>query len=343
MSETERWLLFGSIPRFFPPIKVVIKMIRGRIISAIFLSCALIVGHPNRSHSGEIPPQVQQLLGEIPACSRLHELLERGEYGDGIDQPYMQAMRKEGVQRVHFFFTGTLRGRNVEKPLIVRRLYFEKYDAPNAQITDETALKRLQDSGLEAMVDQVALDRVRKAPFLEAFDIDGIDWARLFGIDWAELLHIHRHRQWYAYVELFSSPWLLELRTRVHPLGKDLFPLTIPVINGDSIEVERLLRESHFNQSELDGMLFAAAGGLYDNTAVINLLIKAGANMNAGGDEGKTPLISAFRNPCNLVALLKNGADVNARDDGGETALKRARDRKNLEAIRILEQAGARE
>lgn len=56
------------------------------------------------------------------------------------------------------------------------------------------------------------------------------------------------------------------------------------------------------------------------------LLIKAGADVNAIGDMGETPLhvaISKENEPI-IVALLEAGADTNIRSEFGETAIEKA-------------------
>ena len=55
---------------------------------------------------------------------------------------------------------------------------------------------------------------------------------------------------------------------------------------------------------------------------MIGLLLAAGADVNARGEYGRTPLHSAARfneNPAMIEALLEAGADVNARDKNGGT------------------------
>src|SRR5262245_55014898 len=74
------------------------------------------------------PPQAQQLMNELPFCSVLRSDLGRGLHGDGIDQPYMAAMRQEGVQRALFKVHAVFHGNTPDNIRIVRRLYFREFD-----------------------------------------------------------------------------------------------------------------------------------------------------------------------------------------------------------------------
>ncbi|MGO8693737.1 MAG: ankyrin repeat domain-containing protein [Rectinemataceae bacterium] len=84
------------------------------------------------------------------------------------------------------------------------------------------------------------------------------------------------------------------------------------------------------------------------NPEVLNVLLKAGAKVDARADDGSTPLMCAAlinANPEVISALLKAGADVNARSKGqGWTALICAASfNDNPEVIATLLRAGANE
>jgi len=87
-------------------------------------------------------------------------------------------------------------------------------------------------------------------------------------------------------------------------------------------------------------LALAAANG---NGEIVGLLLGAGADPHAGLSEGETALMTAARTgkvgP--LKQLLAHGANVNARTPGGQTALMWAAARNNADAVRVLVEAGA--
>ena len=58
----------------------------------------------------------------------------------------------------------------------------------------------------------------------------------------------------------------------------------------------------------------------FDSVKVVEMLIDAGADLNARDEDGKTPIFEANDAPV-VAALVRRGADPNARDSGGQTAL----------------------
>ena len=80
-------------------------------------------------------------------------------------------------------------------------------------------------------------------------------------------------------------------------------------------------------------------GPVYGDTAVVESLLAAGADVQARDQSGLTPLHNAAalnRNPTVLELLLLAGADPDARDDGDRTALDIAVRRLPLEIREVL-------
>ncbi|MFC1813328.1 ankyrin repeat domain-containing protein [Thermodesulfobacteriota bacterium] len=77
----------------------------------------------------------------------------------------------------------------------------------------------------------------------------------------------------------------------------------------------------------------------------VQRLLGEGADINAGSDNGMTPLILASWNGhMSVVALLLGeGADVAAKTKEGSTALTLAGERNHTQVITLLRQYGARE
>ena len=66
-----------------------------------------------------------------------------------------------------------------------------------------------------------------------------------------------------------------------------------------------------------DGMIAAAMGG---HTKIVKLLIEGGADVNAEGDDGRTPL-HLTSNREQALLIISKGADVNVKDKNGFTPL----------------------
>jgi len=79
------------------------------------------------------------------------------------------------------------------------------------------------------------------------------------------------------------------------------------------------------------------------NVDDVQLLLKAGANIETTDITGMTPLLVATceGNIKVLGALIEAGANLEAKDDEGRTALMVAVDKGNTEAIGVLLKAGA--
>jgi ankyrin repeat protein len=66
---------------------------------------------------------------------------------------------------------------------------------------------------------------------------------------------------------------------------------------------------------------FAMDRGCRETSEIIELLAKSGADVNARGASGATPIFDAQFAPEAVKALLAAGADIDAQDDIGKTAL----------------------
>ncbi len=80
----------------------------------------------------------------------------------------------------------------------------------------------------------------------------------------------------------------------------------------------------------------------YNNLDTINLLIAAGVDVNAKDHFGNTPLMN-YEDGDSLKVLIAAGADMHAKNKYGNTALQYHTEKKHIEAIKILLEAGAAE
>ena len=277
-----------------------------------------------RSASAQLPPPVQQLIYELPPCSVLRAELEGGTYGSRIDQPYMAMMRNQGVQRALFEVRKDLHGNRPEGIHIIGRLYFRQFDGPNSQIADVATLKAIEAGGLAANLDDLARHRVLVAPIIKGE------------------VYFGKGNQLASLVEFFADAWLLEPSVFLARSGSSNTPLRERVLSEDVMGTRSVLQSGKFTKKQLDRALFDAVLTRHDNSAVIKLLLDAGADVNARTLDGTTPLMSAVARPCNLQELLAQGAELTAHDKWGTTALQRARDQKQRTAVRLLEEAAAK-
>jgi hypothetical protein len=157
--------------------------------------------------------------------------------------------------------------------------------------------------------------------------------APLFGGKEGQGVRHPEGKRFYSFAEFFSTPLINEQKTLILP-GENIDPFIHAAYTGDFLTLETDL--STKTQKELSKALFQAVFNPYDNTQVIQWLVKHGADPNYHGSDGITPLISAVAHPCNVKALLKAGARLNETDKWGRTALKVAIEGKQDISARIL-------
>jgi serine/threonine-protein phosphatase 6 regulatory ankyrin repeat subunit B len=104
-------------------------------------------------------------------------------------------------------------------------------------------------------------------------------------------------------------------------------PLASAIITGNAAVVKLLLNAGakpnvSLNKGTQSELMLAAGGGYVD---IINLLIKAGADINATGNMGSALHLAVTHGHVDAVKmLLKAGASTKLRDDEGKTPLKLA-------------------
>ncbi len=279
---------------------------------------------------------VQDLLKELPEHSWLRSrlavwVIQHSDMRQGAsEEPYLQGMRQEGIKRAYFELSSIWRAGKPQDVRVISRLYFDKYDGPHAQIADQRSIDAIRASGLENLLDRVAIDWAKERPLV-------------YGIEHAIVRH-PEGKQMFTKAELFDDIRLSGIAWPWSPwIGSRAPPLADAASVGDANEVARLLQTSKSSQQELNAALLNAVTNDYDNSAVIELLLKAGADINCRDPRyGLTALMWAIGRPIQLPTLIDHGADVNLRDPQGNTALGRAKQANYREAAQILEKGGAK-
>jgi hypothetical protein len=260
------------------------------------------------SHNAQNGDEIDAIVQSLPKCSHFRLELEQGGRGTGIEEPYMSLLREHGIKRAIFQVTAPLRRGHVGVPLLVaRRLYFRRYDGPDAEITKPDELKAIRDSGLERILDNAALEKAQHAPVFA-------------GIEHAQKL-LRASRAVVGDIEFLDLPFLPQSPPVLVPSGENDQPLLEAALAGDVNGASS--KAKHASKEVLNKALFFAISRRQDNSDVIRFLISAGADVNGRMGAGKsTTLMWAIPNPCNLPVLLQNGADINGRDRKGRTALQ---------------------
>ena len=119
------------------------------------------------------------------------------------------------------------------------------------------------------------------------------------------------------------------------------------VRNRDVVRAHALLAERvDPNVRQPDGATALHWAAQWDDLATVDLLIRAGANVNAANDYGVTPIVVACQNGSAASAqvvrrLLREGANPNAALPSGQTVLMTASLSGNRDAVDALLAAGA--
>jgi hypothetical protein len=256
----------------------------------------------------------------------LRQTMEEWVLPDGIHKPWMDDMKRSGIKLAMFEVHGVWNTNTHFQPQAAKRIVYRKnYDGPGSQITDASELAQFKESGLEAKLREAAFQKSKKAMW--------------FGID-------SRPQDGDACITdiyLFDDEWLVDnvLKTNQPGLGSynpEEFPLAYSALVGDLLTVRQELSTKRFSEKQVNGALFLAVSYPSNNTEVISLLLKAGANVNAERPGGSTFLMDAVPalNLSNIKLLLSSGADVSRKTTNGSTAYSVA-----MEQVKRFQESGA--
>jgi len=277
----------------------------------------------------------------LPPDNPVRGSIERGYWGNGIHEPWMDLMKTEGVREVVIEVKGTWNRLTGFSPRSAPRIvYLKDYSRPGSQIVDEAKLEELRNRGLEQKLESVAIKNSKRAI-----------WLRMDSNPWKQ--------PGYAVVYLCDNEWVpcghwRTDRPSFSAFEEEKYPLYSSAIFPDLLALSEQLATAHFDQSELNAALLGATHCPSDNTQVMSMLIKAGADVNARQRDGSTLLMHAATGlqVTNVKFLLAAGADPSARNQRGDTALSLVQSRISsetspesqlpdyaLEIVRLLEQA----
>ena len=157
-------------------------------------------------------------------------------------------------------------------------------------------------------------------------------------------------RPLYLFVLLFCGVGLVDrpAQTQTDVDARDYFGQTglmRAAEKGDTATVNALIRASaNVNLADKTGRTALAASAYGGKLEVVQALIKAGADLNARDlDSGRTALVWAtdFGGTAVAKALIEAGAELNIADNAGRTALMHAASLGHSETVHELINAGA--
>jgi len=286
------------------------------LVGMVFASAALGFRLPPRLTQ----PDVVTLVGRPqPACS----MLSTAVTSTPISRHASQILRRLGIARADFQIDARYSDRTLTDLRVGRRLYFSAADGPAA-----TAMKQgLVVPGLDSIA--IGLARLADRPDV-AFGAPPEPYSV------------------YVLVSLFANPRL----KWPYPPAVELLPeggsssLEMAAATGDVLTLGSILGRRPA-VSELNKALYFALSAPSDNSAVISMLLHAGADANADFSSQSHllpyPLMLAANNsPCDLSVLLDGGARLDSRNAEGQSALDIARAAGRSEAVKILEAVKSR-
>jgi hypothetical protein len=289
------------------------------------IACSFQAPLPGDNFDETAREHIRQIAQTLPPDSRLRLSLQEGKHGDGVREPWMGTMRREGVRRALVRTEFSLRGRQPADDVKVSRiLYFSEYEGNCAQISDPRRLEEIRASGLGEDVGKAAVQRTAQR---NVQVVDGLVTA-LRGVG----DQVFFDDEWLPAPHPFLSP---SSATKPHPflqaidMGDTAFALAL-VHSG----LDPALRDT--------GIWLALTS---DEWCVVTGLLASGVDPNLRDQDGLTLLMEAAKlgTQRSAEALLAAGADARATASLGKTALSFAAGSKDEDMIRLLKNHGARE
>jgi len=253
-----------------------------------------------------------------PTASNSKSALAGQSASAAVSSNWEDEMRRQGVKRARIR-VGVRRPNGAIEATILRVVYYSEYDTNCSEIRDHDKLLKIGASGLEEALGSYAIGEtaMSKAVCSESC---------------ANIPQFVSQVDVVDYMPLMQPPALVE-----DPISEDPSRLL-----GDEAGVEQFLASSKSASAERRMALLASSSST-DDSCMVQSLLGAGADVNARGGTGNTPLMNAalFGYLNDMRALLLAGAKVNDQDIAGETALMMAASMGFVDGVKMLVEAGA--
>ena len=181
----------------------------------------------------------------------------------------------------------------------------------------------------------IALERLRSGDVLKALIDHGVNLVPERGQ--AEPLTLAARNS-----DIESMKLLVEQK----PYDGKYTPAALAAVAGaDCLACVQIMIEQGMSKTALSDAFRSAA--LSARPEILNVLLKAGADVNAKDGAGSSALMRAvtsdFADVPRIQLFLDHGADVNLRDRNGDTALRKARQKGESQVAALLINAGEKE
>jgi ankyrin repeat protein len=138
----------------------------------------------------------------------------------------------------------------------------------------------------------------------------------------------------------------MKLLVERKPYDGKYTPAALAAVAGaDCLACVQIMIEQGMSKTALSDAFRSAA--LSARPEILNVLLKAGADVNAKDGAGSSALMRAvtsdFADVPRIQLFLDHGADVNLRDRNGDTALRKARQKGESQVAALLINAGEKE
>ena len=114
-----------------------------------------------------VEEHIRDIVKELPIGSALRQQLLRGARGNGLHQPWMDDMRKEGVKRAVIQVGIRFDRHGRAKQMILKRIeFYTGYDG-GIPVSDAAKLNEIRSSGLGQALTNLALQRAAHGAWID--------------------------------------------------------------------------------------------------------------------------------------------------------------------------------